>query len=92
MNHATASRPPDVVRVVVEEAPDLEDRVRDAALRAEESECVLELVEPVVADRDDHAARARAIQWMDEALSVARRTAPGVPVRVGPPAGVPRPR
>jgi len=32
------------------------------------------------------------IRCMDEALAVARRTAPGVPVRVGSPIELPQPR
>lgn len=91
MRHAPAHRPPDPVRVVVEDVPELEDRVRDAARRAQRSERAVELVEPVVAE-DDHAAKALAIRRMDEALAVARRAAPGVEIRVGTPIALPRPR
>ena len=91
MIHAPAPRPPDCIRVVVEDVPELEDRVREAARRAHESDRAIELVEPVVAERD-HAARARMIRCMDEALAVARRAAPGVEIRVGVPIDVPRPR
>lgn len=90
MNDVTAPRP-DVVRVAVGDDPELEDRIREAACRAQKSHGVLELVEPAVPE-DDHAARARAIRCMDEALAVARRAAPGVPVRVGGPGPIPHPR
>lgn len=91
MRHPPAPSPPDPVRVVVEDVPDLEDRVRDAARRAQESDRAVELVEPVVAD-SDHEARALMIRRMDEALAVARRAAPGVEIRVGLPIALPRPR
>lgn len=84
MTHAPAPSPPDPVRVVVEDVPGLEDRVSEAARRAHESGCAVELVEPVVAE-NDHADRARMIRRMDEALAVARRAAPGVEIRVGGP-------
>ena len=82
---------PDPVRVVIEDVPDLEDRVREAARRAHESDRALEFVEPIVAE-SDHAARALMIRHMDEALAVARRAAPGVEIRVGAPVALPRPR
>ena len=91
MTHAPAHRPPDAVRVVVEDVPDLDDRVRSAARRAHASERALELVEPSIA-LGDHAARARMIRHMDEALEVARQAAPGVEIRVGAPIPLPRPR
>ena len=91
MNHAPAPRPPDPVRVVVEDVPEMEERVREAAQRARVSNRAVELVEPVVAEVD-HAARAGMIRRMDEALSVARRAAPGVEIRVGSPIELPRPR
>ena len=81
----------DSVRVVVEDVPELDDMVREAAHRALESDRALELVGSAVPPRD-HAARARVIRCMDEALDVARRTAPGVRVRVGSPIELPRPR
>ena len=84
MTSAPAPRPFDSVRVVVEDVPELVYLVREAAHRALESDRALELVEAAVPLRD-HAARARVIRCMDEALAVARRTAPGVPVRVGLP-------
>lgn len=91
MNRAPAPCPPDPVRVVVEDVPEIEDRVRAAVRRAHESDRAVELVEPVVAERD-HAARAQMIRRMDEALALARRTAPGVEIRVGVPIELPRPR
>ncbi|MCY7399853.1 MAG: hypothetical protein LH477_02625 [Nocardioides sp.] len=91
MNHAPAPRPPDPVRVVVEDVPEIEDRVREAARRAHESDRAMELVEPVVAETD-HAARAQMIRHMDEALAVARLAAPGLEIRVGVPIELPRPR
>jgi hypothetical protein len=91
MEHAPAPRPPDTVRVVVEDVPGIGERVREAARRARESERALELVEPAV-PACDHAARARVIRRMDEALDVARRVAPGLPVRVGAPIELPSPR
>ena len=59
-------------------------------VRAHESGCAVELVETAVAE-DDHAAKARMIRCMDEALTVARRAAPGVEIRVGAPR-LPHPR
>lgn len=91
MNHAPAPRPPDPVRVVVEDVPAIEERVKEAARRAHESHTAVELVEPFVAE-SDHAARARMIRRMDAALAVARRAAPGVEIRVGVPIELPRPR
>ena len=91
MTHAPAPRPPDVVRVVVDDVPEIVDLVREAARRALGSDCAVELVEPAVPE-GDHAARARMIRRMDEALEVARRAAPGVQVRVGVPIELPRPR
>ena len=91
MPHAPAPRPPDCVRVVVDDVPELDDLVREAARRALHSDRAIELVEPVVPETD-HAARARMIRLMDEALEVARREAPGVQVRVGNPIELPRPR
>lgn len=91
MRHPPAPSPPDPIRVVIEDVPDLEARVSEAARRAHESDRAVELVEPVLA-ASDHAARALMIRRMDEALVVARRAAPGVEVRVGPPITPPRPR
>lgn len=93
MSRATAPRPPSPtpVRVVIEDVPDLEERVRDAAQRARACHRAVELVEPFVAECD-HAARAGLIRRMDAALDVARRSAPGVEVRVGAHVDVPRPR
>lgn len=91
MDHAPAPRPPDAVRVVVEDVAELEDLVRDAVDRAQRSHRPVELVEAAVPE-DDHAARAMVIRRMDEALAVARRAAPGVEVRVGSPIALPRPR
>ena len=85
------ARQPHAVRVVVDDVPELDDLVEEAALRALESDRVLELVEGAVPE-SDHAARARLIRCMDEALGVARRTAPGVLVRVGGAIELPRPR
>ena len=76
---------------MVEDVPELEGRVRDAARRAHESDRAVELVEPFVAG-SDHAAKARMIRRMDEALTFARRAAPGVEIRVGVPVDLPRPR
>ena len=81
MTDAPGVRPSDTVRVVVEDVPELDDRVREAARRAYASHRPVELVEAAV-DADNHAARARVIRCMDEALLVARRAAPGVAVRV----------
>lgn len=89
--HAPAPRPPDPVRVLVEDVPDLAERVRAAARRARASARAVELVEPFVPPCD-HAARAGVIRRMDEALDVARRTAPGLEIRVGGPIELPRPR
>lgn len=91
MVQAPAPRPPDTVRVVVDDVPGISERVRAAARRAMASDRVLELVEPAVPECD-HAARARVIRRMDEALDVARRVAPGLPVRVGVPPEPPSPR
>ena len=91
MRHPPAPSAPDPVRVVIEDVPDLEDRVRAAARRAHESDRAVELVELIV-DESDHAARALTIRRMDEALAVARRAAPGVEIRVGVPIELPRPR
>jgi hypothetical protein len=91
MAHAPAPRPPDTVRLVVDDVSGLARLVEDAARRARESDRALELVEPAV-PACDHAARARAIRRMDEALDVARRAAPGVQVRVGSPIELPAPR
>lgn len=91
MKHAPAPRSPDPVRVVVEDVPAIEERVKEAARRAQESHTAVELVEPFVAE-NDHAARARMIRRMDAALAVARRAAPGVEIRVGGPIELPRPR
>ena len=91
MTSSTTPRPFDSVRVVVEDVPELDDLVQEAAHRALESGRPLELVEAAVPLRD-HAGRARVIRCMDEALDVARRAAPGVPVRVGAPIELPRPR
>ena len=91
MTHAPATRPPDPVRIVVEDVPGIEDRVSEAARRARDSGCAVELVESTVAE-NDHAARARMIRRMDEALAVARRAAPGVEIRVGAPIELPGPR
>ena len=91
MTHAPAAHRPDPVRVVVEDVPELDDLVREAARRALGSDRAVELVEPAVA-ACDHAARARMIRLMDEALEVARLAAPGVLVRVGSPIELPRPR
>lgn len=91
MQHRPVPRPPDRVRVVVEDVPDLEERIAEAARRARESGRAVELVEADVGEHD-HAARAGMIQRMDEALATARRAAPGVDVRVGVPIELPRPR
>lgn len=91
MNHRPVPRPPDTVRVVVEDVPDLEERVRTAARRARETDRSVELVQAGV-DTDDHAARARLIRCMDEALATARRAAPGLDIRVGAPIDIPHPR
>ena len=91
MNRAPAPCPPDPVRVVVEDVPEIEDRIRAAVRRAHQSDRAVELVEPVVAERD-HAARAQMIRRMDEALALARRTASGVEIRVGVPIELPRAR
>ncbi len=91
MHHAPAPRRPDPVRVVVEDVPEIEDRVREAARRAHQADRAVELVEPVVA-ATDHAGRARMIRRMDEALAVARRASPGVEIRVGVPIELPSPR
>jgi hypothetical protein len=91
MTHAPAARRPDSVRVVVDDVPELDDLVREAARRALSSDRAVELVEPAVPECD-HAARARMIRLMDEALEVARTAAPGVQIRVGSPIELPQPR
>ena len=91
MRHRPVPRPPDRVRVVVEDVPDLDERVSEAARRARESGRAVELVQTVVAE-DDHAGRACLIRRMDGAVATARRAAPGVDVRVGAPIELPRPR
>jgi hypothetical protein len=91
MTHAPAARRPDSVRVVVDDVPELDDLVREAARRAHGSDRAVELVEPAVPECD-HAARARMIRLMDEALEVARTAAPGVQIRVGSPIELPQPR
>ena len=91
MPHAPAPRPPDPVRVLVEDVPDLAERVRVAARQARASARAFELVETAVPECD-HAERARVIRRMDEALDVARRAAPGLEIRVGGPIELPRPR
>ena len=90
MNHAPAL-PPDAVRVVVQDVPELADRVREATRRARKHDCAVELVDPGVAE-DDHAGKARMLRLLDEALEVARLCEPGVTVRVGAPIELPRPR
>lgn len=91
MPHATAARPSDPVRVLVEDVPELEEHLLDAARRARETARALELVEPEVAE-DDHAARARLCRLMDAALEVVRSATPGIEVRVAVAIDVPRPR
>ena len=91
MTQPPGPRRPGPVRVVVEDVPDLEDRVQEAARRARDSARPVELVEAGVAE-GEHAARARICRRMDEALEVARSAAPGVQVRVGFPIELPRPR
>lgn len=91
MNRAPAVQPPHVVRVVVEDVPGLADRVREAARRAREHDCAVELVDPGVAE-NDHAAKARMLRLMDEAVEVARLSEPGVQIRLGVPIELPRPR
>jgi hypothetical protein len=91
MRHAPAPSPPDPVRVVVDDEPDLEERVRDAARRARATDRAVELVEPAT-DDGDHEARARLIRRMDEAVEVVRSATPGVAVRVAIALDLPRPR
>jgi hypothetical protein len=93
MYPARAPRPPspEPVQVVVEDVDDLEERVSDAARRAWACHRAVELVEPFV-EECDHAARADLIRRMDTALAVARRSAPGVEVRVGAHVDLPRQR
>ena len=91
MTHAPTARRPDPVRVVVDDVPELDDLVREAARRALGTDRAVELVEPAVPECD-HAARARMIRLMDEALEVARDAAPGVQIWVGSPIELPEPR
>lgn len=91
MEHAPAPRPPTPVRVVVEDVADLDDRVVEAARRARACDRAVELVQPYVPECD-HEARAALIRRMDAALEVARHAAPGVEIRVGERAELPRPR
>ena len=91
MTQGPVPRPPDAVRVVVDDVPEIIGLVREAARRALGAHRPVELVEPP-APEGDHDARARIIRRMDEALEVARRAAPGVQVRVGFPIELPRPR
>lgn len=91
MSHAPAPRPPDPVRVVVEDDPGLEERIREAARRARETGRAVELVEPALAE-DDHPARARLCRRMDEALELVRSATPGVEVRVAVALDLPHPR
>lgn len=93
MNHRAVPRPPPppTVRVVVEDVPDLDERVSEAACRARDLGLAVELVQRGAAE-GDHEAQACLIRCMDEALAVARRAAPGVDVRVGLPVELPRPR
>lgn len=90
---ARAPRPasPATVQVVVDDVHGLEERVGEAAQRARACHRAVELVEPYV-EECDHAARAELSRRMDTALTVARRAAPGVEIRVGAHVGVPRPR
>jgi hypothetical protein len=76
---------------VVEDVPDLDARVSEAARRAKRLGRAVELVQKGVPE-GDHAARACLIRRMDEALATARHAAPGVDVRVGGPIELPRPR
>jgi hypothetical protein len=93
MSPATAPRPsgPAPVQVVVDDVPDLDARVSEAAQTALACHRAVELVEPYV-EECDHVARAGLSRRMDVALTVARRAAPGVEIRVGAHVGVPRPR
>jgi hypothetical protein len=91
MSHPPGPRPPETVRVVVDDGPELEERVREAARRARATGRSVELVEAAVGEHD-HEARARMIRHMDTALWAARHAAPGVCVRVGGPIELPRPR
>ena len=88
---AHAARPSDPVRVLVEDVPELEERVREAARHARDTDRAVELVEPVV-DQHDHEARARLCRRMDEALGAVRSATPGVEVRVAVAIDLPRPR
>lgn len=91
MNHRPVPSPPPTVRVVVEDVPELDERVSEAARRARDLGLAVELVQRGAAE-GDHAAQACLIRCMDEALATARRAAPGVEVRVGGPIELPRPR
>jgi len=91
MIHAPSARPSDPVRVVVEDVPELVERVRAAARRAAATARAVELVHPVLTEGGRHA-RARVMRRMDEALDVVRSAAPGVEVRVGGPVEIPQPR
>ena len=97
MSHAHApaqapvARPTGPVRVVVEDVPDLDERVREAARHARDTDRAVELVEPAI-DEHDHEARARLCRRMDEALGTVRGAAPGVEVRVAVAIDLPRPR
>jgi hypothetical protein len=88
---AHAARPSDPVRVLVEDVPELDARVREAARRARDTDRAVELVEPAI-DEHDHEARARLCRRMDEALGAARDATPGVEVRVAVAVALPRPR
>ncbi|KRE97490.1 hypothetical protein ASG76_01870 [Nocardioides sp. Soil774] len=87
----SAARPSDPVRVLVDDVPELGERVREAARRARETDRAVELVEPDLAV-DDHEGRARRCRRMDEALAAVRDAAPGVEVRVAVAVDLPRPR
>lgn len=90
MKNRPATRPPDTIRVV-EDVPELGQRVSEAAGRARQSGRAVEFVQTGVPE-GDHEARASVIRCMDEALATARRVAPGVDVRIGSPIELPRPR
>ena len=59
MDRAAPAHPIDSVRVVVDDVPELDEAVRQAARRASALDCVLELVESPTGG-DDHAARANS--------------------------------